>query len=187
VGLAANLVGGWLALRWSLRGLLAVALVLLASALAFFPFVTTLTEVYLYAAVLGAAGGLVTVVFFAAWGALFGPAWLGQIQGAAQMLTVLASAVGPLLVAGVKQWTGSYTPLMQGLAIVAGLFAIAAWFVSLPPSRGERHRCPAQSLPDQNFARPTSATDSSFSPGSSPPTPSAALKPTQTDYSGERT
>jgi MFS family permease len=146
VGLAANLGGGWLAARWSLRGLLAVALVLLAGALAAFPFVTTLAHVYAYASVLSAAGGFLTVVFFAAWGALFGPAHLGQVQGAAQMLTVLASALGPLLVATSQRLYGSYTPLMQALAAVSILFALASWLVPLPCPSGvtDADCCPSR-------------------------------------------
>ena len=49
---------------------------------------------------MGLAGGFVMVVFFSFWGRAYGRAHLGRIQGAAQALTVLASAVGPLLLAG---------------------------------------------------------------------------------------
>ncbi|MFO0845014.1 MAG: MFS transporter [Gemmataceae bacterium] len=135
VGLVANLAGGCLAQRWSLRGLLAVALGLLGAALAAFPLVTSLAQVYLYAGVMAVAGGLVTVIFFAAWLSLFGSAHLGQVQGAAQMITVLASALGPLLVAFAQDRWGSYTPLMQTFAGAALLFAAAAWVVPLPRRR----------------------------------------------------
>jgi len=37
------------------------------------------------------------VAFFAIWGDSFGKRHLGRIQGVAQMCTVLASALGPLL------------------------------------------------------------------------------------------
>lgn len=133
-GLSANLAGGWLVARWSLRGVLAIALGLLAVALAAFPHVTSLTQVYVYAGILGAAGGLVTVVFFATWATLFGAAHLGQIQGAAQMLTVLASGGGPVLFAASDRHYGSYTPLMHLLAVVAVTFAVAAALVPLPSS-----------------------------------------------------
>src|SRR5262249_32182047 len=76
IGLASNLATGWLAARWSMGRLLAVAMVVLAGALVAFPFVHTLTEVYAYAAAMGVAGGMVTVLFFAVWGQTFGPAHL---------------------------------------------------------------------------------------------------------------
>jgi MFS family permease len=132
IGLAANLATGWLATRWSIGRLLAAAMVLLGAAMIAFPFVTELWQVYVYAAVMGIAGGMVTVLFFAVWGQAFGPAHLGKIQGAAQMLTVLASAVGPLLLALAKEETGSYVPLFQIAAGVAALFAAAAWLTPLP-------------------------------------------------------
>ncbi|HBT77086.1 MAG TPA: hypothetical protein DEB39_09205, partial [Planctomycetaceae bacterium] len=55
------------------------------------------------------AGGAVTVLFFSAWGELYGRREVGRIQGIAQMLTVLSSAIGPLLFALSWKWTGSYT------------------------------------------------------------------------------
>ena len=57
-------------------------------------------HVMAYAVVMGLAGGFVMVVFFSFWGRAYGRAHLGRIQGAAQALTVLASAIGPLLLAG---------------------------------------------------------------------------------------
>ena len=132
IGLASNLATGWVATRWSMPRLLALSMVLLAAALLVFPFVTTLPEVYAYAATMGIAGGMVTVLFFGVWGPAFGPAHLGKIQGAAQMLTVLASAAGPLALSTSKEWTGSYVPLFQGAAVAALALAAVAWFTLLP-------------------------------------------------------
>ena len=133
VGLASNLATGWLAQRWPLGRLLAVAMLVLATALVLFPLVRNLVEVYLYAVALGVVGGMVTVIFFAVWARAFGQRHLGKIQGAAQMLTVLASAIGPLLLAASKETYGSYVPLFYALAPLCALFGLAAWFV---PVRG---------------------------------------------------
>ena len=138
IGLASNLTTGWLATRWSMSRLLATAMVLLGAALAAFPFVQALWQVYAYAAVMGIAGGMITVLFFAFWGPAYGPAHLGKIQGAAQMLTVFASAGGPLLLALSKEYAGSYVLLFQCAAGVAALFAIAAWFTPLPHAEVSR-------------------------------------------------
>lgn len=132
IGLAANLAAGWLATKVRLGILLAISLVVQAAALASFPYVSTLAEVYAYAAAMGVAGGVLTVVFFTVWRQAFGPAHLGQVQGAAQLLTVLASAAGPLVLAAGHRATGSYAPVVQNLAIVAAVFALAAWIVPLP-------------------------------------------------------
>jgi MFS family permease len=132
VGLAANLTTGWLADRYSSSRLLSGAMLLLAGPLLCFPLVQSLWQVYLYAAALGVAGGMVTVLFFGVWGRAFGTTHLGKIQGAAQMLTVLASAAGPLLLATGQRAHGSYVPVLAYLAGAAGLFAVAAWVVPLP-------------------------------------------------------
>jgi MFS family permease len=138
VGLAANLITGWLAGRIAHGKLLAGAMVLLAVAMVCFPLVRTLWKVYLYAVAMGIAGGMVTVVFFGIWARGFGTAHLGKIQGAAQMLTVLASAVGPLLLAAGKARFGTYVPAFQAGAAAAAVLAVAAWLVPLPKIRLQR-------------------------------------------------
>lgn len=132
VGLAANLLTGWLAGRIRLGILLALAMGILAASLFAFPFVTTLDEVYVYAVAMGVAGGMITVLFFTVWGQAFGTAHLGTIQGAAQLLTVLASASGPLVFAIAKREAESYLPVFQGLAWVSVVFAFVAAVTRLP-------------------------------------------------------
>ncbi len=132
VGLVSQLVSGWIGWRWSLRGLMAVALLLYATSLVWLPNVTSLAMLWGNAVLMGAAGGMITVVFFAIWPAIFGRAHVGRIQGAAQMLTVLSSAVGPVLFAESATRTGSYAPALYGLAPPVLLLAIAAWWMPLP-------------------------------------------------------
>jgi len=139
IGLVANLGSGWLATKVRLGALLAGAMLLQAAALACFPFVSSLLHVYAYAAAMGVSGGALTVVFFTVWRQAYGVTHLGQIQGAAQLLTVLASAAGPLVLAAGHRATGSYAPVLQTLAIVFAAFAVIAWLVPLPnPSRPDR-------------------------------------------------
>jgi MFS family permease len=94
--------------------------------------VSTLAQVYAYAGAMGVAGGVLTVVFFTVWRQAFGPKHLGQVQGAAQLLTVLASAAGPLVLASGQRAYGSYAPVVQNLALVAAAFAVAALVSPLP-------------------------------------------------------
>lgn len=133
VGLVGNFVGGWWAQRGSLRALLVVAMFLLAGALASLPHVTAVWHVYANAVVMGLVGGFVMVVFFAFWGKAYGRAHLGRIQGAAQLLTVLASAVGPLVLAQCVAWTGAYSAAFYGLAVVVAVLGAAALAIALPP------------------------------------------------------
>jgi MFS family permease len=132
VGLAANLFTGWLAGRIAHGKLLAGAMLLLTAAMMCFPLVRSLWQVYAYAVAMGIAGGMVTVIFFGIWRRAFGAAHLGKIQGAAQILTVLASALGPVLLATSNNKFGSYVPAFQIGAAASGILAIAAWLVPLP-------------------------------------------------------
>ncbi len=131
--LAGNLLGGWLANRGSSHRLMAAAMALLAGALVAFPHLETVAHVDLFASVVGVSGGFVMVIFFSYWARQFGRTHLGRIQGTAQMLTVIASAVGPMLVAQGHRWTGSYAAVFLALAILVALFGLAA-VICPPPS-----------------------------------------------------
>lgn len=132
VGLGTQVVGGWLGWKWSLRGLTTLAMGLYAASLLWLPAVTGRSELFSNAVLMGAAGGMITVVFFAIWPELFGRRHLGMIQGAAQLLTVLASAVGPLLFAECFARTGSYNAMFYALAPAVLLLGVAAWWAPRP-------------------------------------------------------
>jgi MFS family permease len=130
--LVGNFLGGWLAEKWSMQKLLTLAMALLAGALLSLPWLRAVWQVDIFAVVMGVSGGFVIVIFFSFWARTYGRAQLGRIQGAAQMLTVLASAVGPLVLAKCQAWTGSYATVFYIVAAVVMLLGIAAWFVPLP-------------------------------------------------------
>ncbi len=126
-GLVSNLLAGWLAMRIPSGRLLAAGMIALAAALLFFPIIRSREQLFLYAIVLGTSGGIITVIFFAFYSQTFGRAHLGRIQGAAQVISVLASAPGPVLLTWCKEWTGSYDALFTACAPLATLLGVAAW------------------------------------------------------------
>src|SRR5262245_52267802 len=136
-GLAASLIGGWLAPRVPQGPLLAGALVVLAAALGCFPWLSTAGEVYGYAVALAAAGGVIAVVFYTVWRPAFGLTHLGRIQGAAQFVTVIFSALGPKLLGSAKTNLGSYSTVFPYLAAVAAVMAMAAFFTRVPVKGAE--------------------------------------------------
>jgi len=130
--LAGNFLGGWVAVRAPLGRLMAVALSVLSLGLVVLPHVSTRPQVMAWATAMGFGGGLVMVLFFSVWPRLFGRRHLGRIQGAAQALTVVASAVGPLLLAWCVDRTGSYAVMFRLLAAVIAAVAAAALVAPLP-------------------------------------------------------
>ena len=136
--LAGNFLGGWIASKWKMNRLLSVAMIMLAGSLVALPHVATQLHVALYAAVMGVAGGFVIVIFFSFWSAAYGRKHLGKIQGAAQALTVIASALGPLVLAETVSRTGSYASIFYLLTVVVTVLALLAWFVKVPVQVG-RH------------------------------------------------
>jgi MFS family permease len=136
--LVGNFLGGWIASKWKMNRLLTLAMVLLAGSLAALPHVSTQTHVAIYAAVMGLAGGFVIVIFFSFWSAAYGRKHLGKIQGAAQALTVVASALGPLVLAETVSRTGSYAAIFYLLTVVVLVLALLAWIVKVPGALAER-------------------------------------------------
>ncbi|MBM3373568.1 MAG: MFS transporter [Betaproteobacteria bacterium] len=132
VSLVAQLATGWLSTRVTIGRLTGVALLLHAVGLGWLPFIKQLGQLWTFAALMGISGRIIIVVFFAVWSQAFGRAHLGRIQASAQMVTVLASAVGPLLFAKCHALAGSYAPVLFVLAPVGFMFAAAAWCVKLP-------------------------------------------------------
>ena len=131
-GLAGNFIGGWFARFVPLNRLMAVSLSVLAAGLLALPHISTLAMAMGWAVMMGLGGGLVMVLFFSVWPRLYGRRQLGRIQGVAQAMTVLASAVGPLLLAACVEATGSYAAMFYILAATVGVCASAAAAVHMP-------------------------------------------------------
>jgi MFS family permease len=131
--LAGNFLGGWLAGRMRLTHLLGASLAILGAGVGALPSLETLGHVMAWAVAMGAGGGIVMVLFFSVWPRVFGRRHLGRIQGLAQAMTVLASAIGPLVLAWCASWTGSYAAMFYLLAAVVLMAALAAVMVPLPP------------------------------------------------------
>jgi MFS family permease len=134
-GLPANVAAGYLARYRPLGKLLGAGVLILAASLLLFPFVTSLGLAAVYAVLLGVSGGVITVIYFAVYGHTYGRTHLGSIQATVQVLSVFASATGPVVLAFVRERTaGSTAPFFYAFAAVALVLALAAWGVR-PPAR----------------------------------------------------
>ena len=131
-GLAGNLGAAWAARHFTLPRVMAVSLAILVGVLALYPVLKTSWAVVLHASAFGFCGGVFSVLFFTAFGHSFGRVHLGKIQGVAQVMTVLTSALGPWWLAGVQEQSGSYLPAMNILIPVFAIIAVLAWFTKLP-------------------------------------------------------
>jgi MFS family permease len=131
-GLLANLIGGALMNRERLGKLLGIGLFVLAVGLGLFPRISSMGQLHIYAIAIGLAGGIVTVIFFSAWSQIFGTANVGKILGAAQLLTILASASGPMFSAAVQVRFDTFAPLFYASAAASAFLAACAFLVPLP-------------------------------------------------------
>jgi MFS family permease len=133
-GLAGNFIGGWLAGFVPLTRLMAFSLLVLTVGLLALPHVSTFAMVVIWATTMGIGGGLVMVLFFSVWPRVYGRRHLGRIQGMAQAITVLFSAIGPLLLAACVEMTGSYLAVFYILAAAVAAVGLAASAARMPPA-----------------------------------------------------
>lgn len=132
VALASKLIFGWMVNYVRLTYLLGCCLLLSAASLAGLPYATQTWHAYAYGVLLGVASGAVALLFFTVWGKLYGRGELGQIQGVAQMMTVFASAAGPLVFSLSKRITSSYTAIFFTFAGTLIVLAMFAFITPLP-------------------------------------------------------
>ncbi len=146
VGLLFQIPVGWLGLHMALNRLHAIGLFLLGGCLLSLPFIHSMTGIRIYAVGMGLSGTITTVLFFTIWAQAYGRAHLGLIQSVAQMLTVLASALGPKVFAECFARHQSYAPVFQ---VLAGLILIlAVWSLLIRvPSPEEAPRLAQEPVP----------------------------------------
>ena len=130
-GLPANLLTGWLATPQRIGVLLAFGMLILAGSLVAFPSMTTNTQLMGYGTALGVSGGIITVIFFSAYGQAFGRTHLGTIQAIVQVVSVLASAAGPILLTGSRSYASTSIFFYVAASVVI-LLAGLAFFLKLP-------------------------------------------------------
>ena len=131
-GLLGNMIAAWSARRIGLPRVVAVSLAILTIVMLTYDRLQSDWQVITHAGIFGFCGGVFSVLFFTGFGQAFGHTHLGKIQGCAQALAVIASALGPWWLADVQQRLGSYFFAMTSVAPVFALVAICAWFTKIP-------------------------------------------------------
>src|SRR5262249_31331078 len=133
-----KVVGAWLCDRWSMRMMSALCMLLYAGTAVAVPFLETPNQAYVWSIAKSLALSVHTVIYYAIWGYAFGRRDLAQIQGAAHVLTVTASGLGPVVFGLCRDQLGTYDPCMYATAI--GSFAIGAAMLFVPVPCAERPR-----------------------------------------------
>lgn len=124
-GLVGNFICGALAGRVRLPWLMLAAVLLLAFSAGAYPLLGQPGVPLAQAGTLGLSAGFITALFFTAFPKAFGREHLGKIQGAAQLVTVLGTASGPVLLEQARRSFGGHEPFFY---IMAGVFvAFAVW------------------------------------------------------------
>ena len=124
---AGRLLYAALGRAWSLRVLGAVVLLGLPIALTLFALAQALWVLWLFAAVFGAANGLITIVRGGLIPETFGRAQVGRIGGAMAAIGLLARAAAPVAAAALLLVLGGYRELLLVLAALGAVAVLSFW------------------------------------------------------------
>jgi MFS family permease len=148
VGLLSNFFTGWLSRKISPQLILSIAMAVFAGSLMTLPLLRTPQQAYCQAAVFALAGGAIVVLFYLIWVHSYGPQNVGEIQGAVQWMTVVASAGGPPIVIRGSALLGGYDGVIWLLTLVSAILAVTAYFIRVPEAtRGAWSKNPEPTPP----------------------------------------
>jgi MFS family permease len=113
--------------RWTLRALGLVVLASAPLAFAVFALARSVSMLWLFAALFGAANGLITIVRGGLVPEVFGRAHVGRIGGAMSAIGLLARAAAPVAAALLLLALGSYRELALLLAALGAVAVVSFW------------------------------------------------------------
>lgn len=111
---------GFLTDRFGPRPLYIVGLLVLCIPPLVLQFISNTPAAFAYGMIMGAGSGIAMMVSRIAWSYYYGRHGLGSVQGAAVMVSIIGSALGPLLLAFIRDQSDSYT---VALLVMFGLMA----------------------------------------------------------------
>ncbi|MCA9132918.1 MAG: MFS transporter [Planctomycetales bacterium] len=116
--LVAQVVGGVLADRNPMHGLLCISFVLLAAGVAVIPLTSSVWHVHIFAGLFGLGQGLTHSVSSTMWVRYYGRQHLGKIRGTVWCAMVAGSGLGPFVLGIIVDTWGSFAP---GIWLYVGL------------------------------------------------------------------
>lgn len=131
-GLVATLGTGVLVDRVRPRIVLAASMASLAGAILVLPLVSPGFTAALYGAALGAAGGSARSLEAAALPRLFGTLHLGSIRGVVMSVTVVGTAIAPVMLSLGFAASGSYQPVLNALLVLPATVVITGLIADRP-------------------------------------------------------
>lgn len=119
---ASGFTGGFLVDRFGPRPLYIGALLVLLIPPLLVQFISTTPMAFVYGLTIGIGSGMSMMVSRITWAYYYGRHGLGSVQGSAMMVSIIGSALGPVLLASIRARSNDYTP---GLLIMLALMLIA--------------------------------------------------------------
>jgi cyanate permease len=127
-----KLAGAWLCHHWSMGKMAALSVILYGLTYFWTPVLQGANQAYVWSIVKSLAFSVHYVIYFAIWSYAFGRRDVVQIQGAAHVVTITASGLGPVIFGVCRDQFGSYDPCMYVTAVTSVILGVVMWFVPVP-------------------------------------------------------
>ena len=128
----ANLSMGRLLDKFSARRMMALTLGLLIAAILLVQVMTTPTQAFIYALLIGLASGNFRVIDSVVWAKYYGRLNLGVIKGATMIGVIGSTALGPYPLGVSLDYFGSYSPALMALLTLPLSITVALFFIKRP-------------------------------------------------------
>ena len=123
---------GWLSDLFPLRWLAMINMVGQFTAVGLLLFIDSISTALTFAVVAGLFNALHNGIVGPLWARYFGRAHLGKIRGSIATATVSGSSLGPFVMGGLFDWTGSYTPSIVIFMVVYAIFIVLTPWAKRP-------------------------------------------------------
>ncbi len=128
----ANLSMGRLLDNFSVRRIMAFTLILLSTAILLVQVMTTPTQAFIYAILIGLASGNYRVIDSVVWAKYYGRLNLGVIKGATMIGVIGSTALGAYPLGVSLDYFGTYSPALMGLLGLPLSISVVLLFIKRP-------------------------------------------------------
>jgi OFA family oxalate/formate antiporter-like MFS transporter len=130
---ASGFASGFIVDRFGPRPLYIVALCILCLPPVLIQFISSAPMAFVYGLIMGIGSGMSLMAGRVTWAYYYGRHGLGRVQGSAMMVSIVGSALGPVMLAAIRGRSDTYTPAL--LTMIALMLAALVIMIAHRPKK----------------------------------------------------
>lgn len=132
---ASGFASGFIIDRFGLRSIYIAGLAILCIPPLLVQYISSTPMAFVYGLVMGLGSGMSMMVGRVIWAHYYGRHGLGRVQGSAMMVSIVGSALGPVMLSAIRDRSATYTPAL--MAMLALMLAALVMVILYRPGKVE--------------------------------------------------